>query len=75
MSLYYPLSACNLFKSIEVCQVYILCLYQYKLKQHEKDFSFIRITDDQRYGHPRARRTQIGSDGRYEFQQVLHRWF
>ena len=32
MSLYYPLSACNLFKSIEVCQVYILCLYQYKLK-------------------------------------------
>lgn len=36
MSLYYPLSACNLFKSIEVCQVYILCLYQYKLKQHEK---------------------------------------
>ena len=31
MSLYYPLSACNLFKSIEVCQVYILCLYQYNL--------------------------------------------
>ena len=49
MSLYYPLSACNLFKSIEVCQVYILCLYQYKLKQHEKDFSFIRITDDDGY--------------------------
>ena len=73
MSLYYPLSACNLFKSIEVCQVYILCLYQYKLKQHEKDFSFIRITDDRRYGHPRARRTQMGSDGRYEFQQVLHK--
>lgn len=22
-----------------------------------------------------ARRTQMGSDGRYEFQQVLHQWF
>lgn len=40
-----------------------------------KRFSFIRITDDRRYGHPRARRTQMGSDGRYEFQQVLHQWF